>query len=171
VSSWIGAEAEGVTPLERVLGLCPALSAAYRDFAGRFWTGEPLDPVLLELCRLRIAQILGCQSELSVRHQVALDAGLDEGKVAALASWPSDDRFGPLERACLNLAEQFVLDPNLITDEDAAAVSGSIGEPGLVALTEALALFDGFCRLQMVLAIDQPSASPVVVDASEIPVS
>ena len=53
-----------------------------------------LDPVLLELCRLAIAMLLGCHDELAARTPAALAAGLDEAMVAALAGWPHDERFG-----------------------------------------------------------------------------
>jgi alkylhydroperoxidase family enzyme len=69
-----------------------------------------VDPVVLELCRLRIARLLGCAAEEEVRTPLAISAGLDEATIAELAAWPSSPRFGPRERACLAVCEQFVLD-------------------------------------------------------------
>jgi hypothetical protein len=37
-----------------------------------------------------------------------------------------------------------------------------LGRPGLVALCEALALFDGFCRFRTILGVEPPDAVEVV---------
>jgi len=149
--SWLG------TPptLDGVFGLRPELYQAWRGFRDVFWDEALVDPVVLELCRLRVATLHACAAELAQRTPAAHAAGLDEQKLAALADWASDPRFDARERACLRFAEQFVLDPHGITDADAAAVVAALGEPGLVALIEALALFDGFCRFRLVLGVEQ----------------
>lgn len=89
-------------------------------------------------------------------------AGLDGGKIAGkitekiatLAAWPTAPAFTDRERVCLGYAEQFVLDPHGIGDVQAAEVTAHLGAPGLVALTEALALFEGFARFQRILGIE-----------------
>ena len=162
--TWLPAQAQGETPLDGVFGLRPNLYAAYRDFAALFWERRVLPPRVLELCRLLVARLHGCESELRLRYRPALDAGLREAQVAALGSG-NEAEFDAAERACLRFAEMFVRDPHAISDADAAAVSAQIGEPGLVALAEALAVFDGFCRFRMLLGVE-PEAGPVrVLDA------
>ena len=52
-----------------------------------------VSPVLLELCRLRVAQILGCESELQRRSAAAQAAGLSEETIAALDDWRTSERF------------------------------------------------------------------------------
>jgi alkylhydroperoxidase family enzyme len=133
-------------PFERVFALRANLFEAYRDFAGLFWARRLLDPVVLELCRLRVAQMLGAHHPQSVRTPQAQQAGLKEARIAALSDWWNSSDFSPTERACLRFAEQFVLDPKGITDADAAAVTGALGDAGTVAFVEALAIFDGFSR-------------------------
>jgi alkylhydroperoxidase family enzyme len=144
--SWLPGTARTGDPFARVFGLRPNLFEAWRDFAALFWTRRLVDPVLLELCRLRVAQLLAARYPLSTRTPEARAAGLDELRIAALASWWTSDAFGARERACLRFAEQFVLDAQGISDEDAAAVVAALGEPGTVAFVEALAIFDGFSR-------------------------
>ena len=56
---------------------------------------DAVDPVLLELCRLRMARLLGCVAEEDARTRAARAAGLDEATIADLAAWPSSSRFGP----------------------------------------------------------------------------
>jgi alkylhydroperoxidase family enzyme len=117
--SWLPTRADSATPLDRVFGLRPNRYADLRALLAVFVERRLVDPVVLELCRLRLAQLLGCGSELAVRWQPAADAGLDEAKVAALALWPSHPSFTDGERACLTVAERFVLDPHGLTDDEA----------------------------------------------------
>ena len=143
----------GAASLERVLALRPDLAALYGQLLDRLWTDTGLDPVVLELCRLRQAGLLGCDAEEARRTSYAVQAGLQEEIVAALASWPTDPRFGPVERTCLAYTEAFVVDPHGVGDDHAAAVRDLLGEGGLVALTTALGLFDGLCRLHLALEV------------------
>lgn len=149
--SWLPEESPGATPLDRTFGLRPNLYDAYRDFMAAIWERSALDPVILELCRLQVARIHGCRSELALRYRPAVEAGLEEAQVEALGV--SEAAFSSEQRSCLRFAEMFVRDPHAIRDEDAAAVSSALGEAGLVALAEALALFDGFCRFRLTLGV------------------
>ena len=150
------------TPFERVFSLRPNLFEDYRRFYALFWEKQLVDPVLLELCRLRIAALHGCESELRVRYQPAQDAGLGEAKIAAIPDAADSPLFSEAERACIALAELFAIDPHAITDADAARVVAALGDAGTVALVEALALFDGFTRFRLMLGVE---ASPERVEA------
>jgi alkylhydroperoxidase family enzyme len=149
--SWIAPGRAG--SFEEVFGLCPELFAAWQRFAALFAERQLVPPVILELCRLRVAQLLGCRAELARRAPEALAAGLDEERVVALAEFETSPRFDAAERACLRFASKWVFDVHGITDEEAAAVVAALGEPGTVALAEALAIFDGFCRFRLMLGI------------------
>jgi alkylhydroperoxidase family enzyme len=146
--SWLPlpATAADRDPFEGVFALRANLFEAWRDFSALFWTRRLMDPVVLELCRLRVAQLLGARHPQSVRTPEAIAAGLSEDRIAALESWWTRGDFSATERACLRFAEQFVLDAKGITDADAAAVVGALGDAGTVAFVEALAIFDGFSR-------------------------
>jgi alkylhydroperoxidase family enzyme len=154
VTPWLPEQAPAADPFARAFALRPNLFEAWRDFAALFWKRRLVEPILLELCRLRVAQLLGARHPLSLRTPEALAAGLREEQVEALASWWTSDAFGARERACLRFAEQFVLDAKGIRDEDAAAVVAVLGEPGTVAFVEALAIFDGFSRFCTSLGIE-----------------
>jgi alkylhydroperoxidase family enzyme len=146
----------GVTPtsFEDLLDLRPDLRDPYRDFIGVFWARCLVDPVVLELCRLRVAQLLGCARELAARTRPAVDGGLTDEQVARLSEWPSARCFTEPQRAALAYAEQFVLDPHGVDDAMRAALHEHLGRAEVVALTEALALFDGFTRFQLLLGDD-----------------
>ena len=110
---------------------------------------EAVDPVLLELCRLRVAMLLGCTSELSTRTPAAVAAGLDERTVAQLASWPTSPRFDPRSRACLAFTEQFVIDVASLDHGLTDAVTSHLGSAGLVDLAHALLVVEQRQRLSL----------------------
>jgi alkylhydroperoxidase family enzyme len=166
-ASWLAATAPGPTAFDRVLALRPDLCADYHAFLALFWTRGPVDPVVLELCRLRVAQLLGCEAELRLRYEPARAAGLDEAKIAWLARWPTAAMFTDAERACLSYTERFVLDVHGITDAQAAEVARHLTPAGLVALTEALALFEGFARFRLILGV-APEAHVLAADARPV---
>ncbi len=152
--TWLPETAPGANPLERVFALRPNLFEAWRDFALIFWEKRLLDPVLLELVRLRVAQMHEARFPLSFRRPEALAAGLDEAKVALLDRWWRSSAFTETECACLRFAEQFVLDAKGMSDEQARPVIDALGEKGTIALVEALAIFDGFGRFCRMLEIE-----------------
>jgi alkylhydroperoxidase family enzyme len=162
VTTWLPAEADGDTPFARVFGLRPDLYEPYQDFIALFWQRGLVDPVLLELCRLRVARLLGCESELALRTRTAVDAGLTDEHVAALAHWPTAEGFSDAQRAALGLAEQFVIDPSGVDDDLRARVRSHLSSAELVALVEALALFDGFTRFALLLCNDEDATVRVV---------
>jgi alkylhydroperoxidase family enzyme len=154
--SWLPESGPGRDDFERCFALRPDLFAAWREFAGIFWEKRLVDPVLLELCRLRVAQLHGAAHPLSTRMREASEAGLDEAKIARLADWWKQPGFSDLERACLRFAEQFVLDAQALSDEEARPVVAALGDAGTVAFVEALAIFDGFGRFCRMLGV-QPA--------------
>jgi len=157
--SWLPETGPGRDDFERSFALRPDLFAAWREFAGIFWEKRLVDPVLLELCRLRIAQLHGAQHPLSLRTPEARAAGLDEAKIARLAEWWKQPGFSDLERACLRFAEQFVLDAQAMSDEEARPVVTALGDAGTVAFIEALAIFDGFGRYCRMLDVQPVEGS------------
>jgi alkylhydroperoxidase family enzyme len=111
---------------------------------------EVVDPVLLELCRLRIAILLDCPVEWAARTPAAVAAGLDENSVGELARWPTSPRFGRRERACLAFTEQFVIDVASLDDASAGAVRDELGEEGLVDFVNALLVVEQRQRLRLI---------------------
>lgn len=115
-----------------------------------------MDACVLEFCRLRTATILGNTIAWDEpRSAAALEAGLDESLVAALAQWPTHPGFDAATRACLSLAEHYVIDVHGITDAEVAEVESHIGSDGVIALTTALALWENTHRFDNAL-LDSP---------------
>lgn len=110
---------------------------------------KSVDPALLQLCRLRLAAMLGDDAEFT-----RVPAGapvLAAAKVATLAGWPSSPHFTDAERACLAFTEQFVGDVAGLTDADCAPVLAHLGPEGLYAFVTALLALDGHQRLRLAL--------------------
>jgi AhpD family alkylhydroperoxidase len=118
------------------------------------------DPVLLELVRVRVAQLIGNPAVAG-----APSPGL-EAKVA----------FSSAERTVVSLAEQFVMDVGGTTEEMRAGLVGCFGADGARELVTAVYVIEFTQRLQLIAArllddapVPRPAsaeAAPVSVDAS-----
>lgn len=150
-ASWVtGAPAT----LDDLLGMRPDLAELWHRLEDELWRDPTADPVVLELCRLRVAQLHGAGASSARRTPAAVEAGLTEDLVAALPSWPTDDRFDAPARAALTVTELFVLDPHAVTDDQVAGLLDAVGASGLTTFATALAVWDGISRFERVLGAD-----------------
>jgi alkylhydroperoxidase family enzyme len=168
MTGWIPDAAQGPTAFSRLFGLRPNLYARYEDFGARLWDPAVMDPVVLELCRLRVARLLGDDAGMTVRSRPAVAAGLTEATVAELGSWPTSPSFDQTTRHCLGFAEQFVIDPHGVSAPDRSQLRHDIGFRRLVGLAQAVAAFDGFSRFALVLGIGSVGAEIVTVDVGRV---
>jgi alkylhydroperoxidase family enzyme len=167
--TWLAGAGPVATPLEAVSALRPALGDLLGAFASGLWTHASVPPVLVELCRLRTAALLGVAAEARSRHAVARDAGLDETRIAALSRWATHPGFSPAERAALALTEQLLADPGGVTPAQRAAVAESLGDGGLVVLLQAITVHEGLARLAAVLALEPSGAEALVPPPAPLP--
>jgi len=105
----------------------PALYRMREQLRATLLHESGIDPALLPACERRVAWLLS-------------EAG-DEPR-------PADER----ERAVFAYADAFVRDPHGVTDAQVAALRGFLSVPQVVALTELLALLDGFARFRLILS-------------------
>lgn len=108
------------------------------------WAAVPAD--VLELCRLRVAQLLGCSAELAQRTE---GCGVVEATIAELPLWPTSSRFSARERACLAFCEQFVIDVATLDDSLAAAATDQLGAQGFVDFVSGLLVIEQRQRLRL----------------------
>lgn len=148
---WLDSELEN-PQFEQVFSLRANLFADYNKFINTLMQYSGLHPSLLELCRLRIAQLHNCAAEFNRRYRLADQSSINK-QIENLAQWPKSELFSQQEKACLHIAELFTMDPHSISDEDTEQAKRTIFDKGLVALMEAFAMFDGFCRFQLLLEI------------------
>lgn len=107
---------------------------------------QATSPRLLELCRVRIAGLLGATAEAAARTP---GTGVDPEVLDAVAAWPNDDRFDAADRACLAFTEHFVIDVASLADDTAAAVREHLGDQGLQDFTSALLVIEQRIRLRL----------------------
>ena len=115
---------------------------------------DSVDPVIVELCRLRIAGLIGARAHVSLRRPKAAAAGLTEAKIAELARWPESPLFTAGERACLALAEQFCMGAFTITDADVAAVLEHLNADECYALVNGIWVMEALARMTVVMGVD-----------------
>ena len=128
------------------------LAASYDAVWNMFWQQNYIPPALLELCRLRLAQLHRATAELGIRQIPASAA--DEAKIQSLLTggWAKNKNFGAGELAALEFTEIYGQDPNALSDESADAIKRHYGETGFVCLIEALGFIDGRIRLGLVFS-------------------
>jgi len=138
--SWIN----GAHSRDELLAELPTIGPAYEALYQSLWQQAHLPGTVLELCRLRLAQLHGSASELA-----RSDCGLDATARQELSSWNTSTAISAAEKACLSFAEVYAMDAQALTDEHADAVKVHFGDAGLVMLVEALGIFDGLARLSL----------------------
>lgn len=141
-----------------VLGRRPDLARPYDALTGGVWS-TGVDVGLLELCRIRLAQVLGDRAGAALRSPQAAGA-LDEALVAALDRWWSDPAVDAPRRTALAVTEQFAVDVHGVSDERFAELRDHLGASGAVGFCFALALFDGQSRLRLAFAAPDPEVTP-----------
>ena len=107
------------------------------------------DPELLELARLRIAQLLGNDAEL--RRCPTADPRISSDRMAELRQWPTSTHFSEVERACLAFTEQFVIDVSGVTEELRASVGTCLGPTKVGGFVINLFILDYGQRAQMAI--------------------
>ena len=125
-----------------IIERAPTLAPAFKEFYDSFWQLSSIPPSVLELCRLRVAQLH--QSDYQWQH-ARLDLSVEQRQ--SLSQWSKSAVYTQTEKACLAFAEVYCMDPQAITDAQAEAVISELGDAGLVALIEALGLFYGMTRV------------------------
>ena len=130
----------------------PELWQAFAGLVDTTWASDALPVGVLELCRLRIATLLGDPGPARLRTDAP--AAALEAKVAALSRWPDAEVFDDTDRACLAFAEQFVLDVQGITADVAAPVVAAVGGRGYTTLVLGCGMAEALARSAAVLGDD-----------------
>jgi len=129
------------------------MARAYEAFCDAVWRQPHLPAGVLELCRLRLAQLHGAAQELALRPPDAAGVAGIDAKTASLQGghWLRDAELTAADLAAIGFTELYAQGAGTITDAAAAEVKQNFGEPGLVALIEALGVIDGRIRLGLML--------------------
>jgi alkylhydroperoxidase family enzyme len=123
----------------------PALGSAVDEYHA--FLSTVVDPVVLSLCRLRMAQIASGVDAAVEATPALREAGVTDGQTRDLAVWRRSDEFDAMHKSCLEYAEQFYLSAESVTDDQVARVRDHLSAEQTLGLTMALWLSDSSTRL------------------------
>ena len=159
--------AAGPTELDQAWGVRPAF---YSVFMADYQASVArVDPVLIELCRLRMAQLVDSDFDRSLRYAPAAIAGLTEAKIASIADYGTSALFNETERQCLAFAELFVIQSSSIGDDDVERVQKVLGSEQFIYFVKALSVIDQLQR--SVVAFDVRPGPVVPATLSDFRIS
>jgi hypothetical protein len=127
--TWLREEAAGDTALDRVFGLRPGPYARFRELYDGLWSGG-IDGLTLDACRERIDALVRCMPDPT-----------------------TDRRLADAQRAAVDYAEQYALDPHGLRDEDFDRLHQHYDDAQLATLTLAVAIFDALARFSVALEV------------------
>lgn len=128
----------------------PALWERYAAYIDKVWASDDLPVGTLELCRVRIAQLLGLEDETRVRIGAVGDD--HDAKLALLEAWTTAPPFTAADRAALAFAEQYLVDAQALDEVTCARVVATVGPAGLVTLAVGVGLAESLSRSAGLLA-------------------
>jgi AhpD family alkylhydroperoxidase len=107
-----------------------------------------LDPLLVELLRIRTSQINGCAFCLRMHTRDALKKGESPDRIAVLPAWAETGYFSETDRAALRLAEAITLVPNgHVSDEDFNAAAAVLTADQVSAVAWLVTVMNAFNRV------------------------
>ena len=123
-----------------------------------------LDPVLMDLVRLRVSQINGCAFCIDMHWKDLRAAGQSEQRLYGLDAWDESPYYTERERAALAWAQEVTtLHPGHVPDSAYEAARAQFNEQELVALTWAIGAINTWNRMAIsfraVAGEYQPKAS------------
>jgi hypothetical protein len=134
--------------LDRILAIAGTPAAKFARLWQNLWVQPYVTPTLLEMCRLTLARLHRDTDELAANNPHVEPDALSAGRRAVVVAGQTHRAadFSATERAVLDFAECYAMDPQSIPDDTAEQVKTLLGEPGLVFLIEALGCIDARIR-------------------------
>ena len=126
-----------------------AFPPAYEAMRGleRTVRESALEPLLLELVKMRASQLNGCAYCLDMHSKDARARGETEQRLHVLAAWQEAPFYNERERAALAWCEALTLLPETGAPDDAyEQVAACFDEDEIVALTLAIVAINGWNR-------------------------
>ncbi|HUY56639.1 MAG TPA: carboxymuconolactone decarboxylase family protein [Candidatus Micrarchaeaceae archaeon] len=125
----------------------PGLLESMRQLMSVVETAD-LDPLLLELVKIRASQINGCSYCLDLHTKDAAALGEMPQRLALISAWPEAPCYTLPERAALQWRECLTRLPELGAPDSAyQELAANFTEPEVVALTLAVVAINGWNRL------------------------
>jgi AhpD family alkylhydroperoxidase len=121
----------------------------------------PLDPLLLELVKIRASQLNGCAHCLEMHTKDARELGESDDRMHLIAAWHEAPCFSERERAALTWCESLTLLPETGAPDDAyQQVEKVFSDEEIVVLTLAIVAINGWNRFAVGLRADVGHYTP-----------
>ncbi len=157
--TWLTIESGALAERDAVLSLKPEFYDGLRNLLRIGWRAT--DAHLLDLCRLRLAQMMSTRAEL---------AGADPDLLRELEDWRSSSAFDARERAALDYAEQYHIHHSGLTDEQKAELGRHLTERQIYTFVYALWANDSYMRVLSLLDVEpDPPSQPFRPDRHPAP--
>ena len=119
-----------------------------------------LDPMLLDLVKLRASQINGCAFCIDMHYRDALKRGEQPERLYLLNAWHEVGNYSARERAALSWAEALtrLSDSEGVSDAIHAAAAEHFTESELRELTLAIIAINGWNRLNVAFRVPPAAA-------------
>jgi alkylhydroperoxidase family enzyme len=145
---------EGREPiwLYRTLAHAPRMLRAF-SATGRGLRRDAVTPrSLRELVIMRTAQLTASEYEWSHHRRMAIAAGLDDARLAALDDWRRSDLFSPVERAALRCTDE--VHRAAVTDETFAELHSHLAPAEIVEVVLTAAFYQAVARILQGLGVE-----------------
>jgi AhpD family alkylhydroperoxidase len=121
-----------------------------------------LEPLLMELVKIRASQINGCAFCLHMHTRDARKLGEREERIYLLDAWRESSFYTERERAALEWTEALTLvSEGGVPDDVFNAVRGQFSDQEMVDLTMAVVAINGWNRISIGFAVPHPA--PAIV--------
>lgn len=139
--------------------LAPDANAAVLKLSG-LGDAHGLQPLLLELVKLRASQINGCTFCVAIHVAAAQRHGLAADKLHLLVAWRDAPCFDQRERAALAWTEALTILDGGVSDVVHAEARSAFSEQELAYLTSAVLAINAWNRLGVAYRFTPPSIPP-----------
>lgn len=136
------------TDLDALLALNPEAGKTLKDFLAI--AAQVNDQALLELCRLRMAQLFNCRAAL---------ARADQALLARLDNWHKSTDFSDAERAALDFTELFIVAAKNINPVQRANLAKALGVAEPSTFVYGLYINEAMLRFLAFFAVETPYPS------------
>ena len=123
--------------------------AAYQAMFGleKYLSTSKVDPILLELIKMRASQINGCAFCLNMHSADARKIGETEQRLYLLNAWRETTLFTKEEEAVLALTEEVTRSSNHVSDETYQTAANLFGEHELAQIIMAIVAINAWNRI------------------------
>lgn len=148
----IGANGARVLNLYRVLAHSPNVMRNCLRLGNSLLGGTRLAPALRELAILRVAWLTRSEYESAQHYAIALETGVKQEQIDAIARWPDSSAFSEAERAVLRYTDEIAGNVN-VEEGTFQAVRRYLDERSVVELTLAIGYWGMIARVLVPLQV------------------